>query len=101
MKRENITKAEFEKACEALWEELQYQDALARRTDDEAQNIPGFLTLARRYIRRAEDDWADSPGEGNPPQVPAALHGLRKLAAIFVRAMIYNGVRRRGSSGPR
>ncbi len=88
MKREKVTRGEFALAVEALWSELKYQDALPRRTDDEASDIPGFLTLARRYERKVEDDWADQPGP-----VEDAIHGLRKLGAIYVRAMIYNGVR--------
>jgi len=94
-KIEKITREQFNEAVEAVWSELQYQDALPRRTDDEAKDVAGFLTLGRRYIRKVEDDWADNPGEGTPPQVPQALNGLRKLAAIFTRAMIYNGVLKR------
>ena len=99
-----ISRFEFDQAVEALWEELQYQDGLPRRTDDEAKDVPGFLTLGRRYQRAAENAWADNPGEyvseaamSNPSgiAVPAALHGLRKLAAIYVRGMIYCGIVRR------
>ncbi len=94
-KREGITLEEFQEVCTAIWTEIFYQDHLPRRTDDEAKDVPGFLTLGRRYLRKAEDAWADNPGTGNPAQVEEALHGLRKLAAIFIRAMIYNGIRRR------
>ncbi len=96
--RRTIGRDDFDKVCEAVWKELEFQDALPRRTDDEAKDVPGFLTLARRYLRTAEDVWADNPGETQPDgqvQVPAALHSLRKLAAIFVRAMIYCGIRER------
>lgn len=100
-KVESISREQFEEACEALWTEIQYQNTLPRRTDDEAKDIPGFLTLGRRYIRKVEDDWADKPGEKHPDfagsQVPEAIDGLRKVAAIFIRAMIYNGIRRRAS----
>lgn len=89
-KREGVSRDDFDEAVEALWSELQYQDSLPRRTDDEAKDIPGFLTLARRYERKIEDDWADQAGN---PQVEDAVHGLRKVAAIFVRAMVYNGIR--------
>ena len=95
MKREGVTRAEFDAACEALWSEIQYQDGLRRRTDDEAKDIPGFLTLARRYERKIEDDWADLPGTGDPAQVEPALHGLRKVSAIYLRAMVYCGIRER------
>jgi len=87
---------------DAITDELKYQDALPRRTDDEAKDVPGFLTLARVYMRRCEDNWANNPGMMQPDgqvQVEEALHDLRKLAAIFVRAMIYNGVRRRVEDG--
>jgi hypothetical protein len=85
-------------AFSAIKTELDYQDKLPIRTADEAQDVPGFLTLLRRYTRKVEDAWADNGGVEQPDgsvQVEEALHGLRKLAAIAVRAMIYNGVRSR------
>jgi hypothetical protein len=88
-----ITREQFDDAAEAIWSEIQYQNQLPRRTEDEAKDVPGFCTLGRRYIRKLEDDWADNPGEGSPCQVPQALHGLRKVAAVFTRAMVCNGVR--------
>ena len=84
-----VTREEFDEAVEAVWTELQYQDTLPYRTQDEAKDVPGFLTLGRRYERLAEDAWADN--EGNEVSLPF----LRKLAGIYVRAMIYNGVRKR------
>ena len=90
-RRAGVSREEFMSAAEAVWSELAYQDALPRRTDDEAKDVQGFATLARVYIRRLEDHWADLPG----PVVEPALNDLRKLAAIFVRAMIYCGVRER------
>lgn len=94
-KVKTVSRREFDVACDALWSELQYQDNLPRRTDDEASDVPGFLTLGRRYMRKVEDDWADQAGTGPSVQVEDALHGLRKLSAIFMRAMIYNGIRKR------
>src|SRR5688500_14024991 len=92
-----VTEKQVDEALAAIKAEiLTYQNHLPRRTDDEAKDVPGFLTLLRRYVRTAEDHWADNPGELQPEgnvQVPAALHDLRKIAAIAVRAMIYNGVR--------
>lgn len=91
-----ITREEFDKATEAIWTEIEYQNNLPRRTEDsndktaEANDVAGFLTLARRYERKIEDDWADQPAP-----VEDALHGLRKVAAIFTRSMIYCGVRNR------
>lgn len=94
----HVERMQFDLAAEAVWSELNYQNSLPRRTDDEAKDVPGFLTLARTYVRKAEDHWADQPGvigaEGKVV-VEDALKDLRKLAAIFMRAMIYNGVRAR------
>ena len=91
-----ISREEFMDACAALWSELQYQNTLPRRTKDEATDVPGFATLGRVYLRKLEDVWSSIAGEVQEDgsiQVPEALHGLRKITAIFVRAMIYNGVR--------
>jgi hypothetical protein len=98
-KREGVTREEFDDACEALWTELRYQDSLTRRTDDEAKSVGSFLSILRRYTRRCEDDYSDNPGieqRDGQVQVSKALHGLRKLSAIALRAMIYNGIRQRG-----
>lgn len=85
----NITREQFDAACEAVWSELEYQNSLPRRTEDEAKDPQGFATLGRVYLRRLEDAWADHPG--TEPSLPV----LRKLAAIFVRGMVYCGVRAR------
>lgn len=93
-----ITREQFDQAVEALWSEIEYQNNLPRRTEEEntddrtaeARDVPGFLTLGRRYERKVEDDWADQAAP-----VEDALHGLRKLSAIYLRAMIYCGVRKR------
>lgn len=98
-----ITRAEFDAACEAVWSEIEYQNTLDRRTDDEAKSVPSFCAMGRLYIDRTVADWADNPGVaikvpgkvGVPVQVPKALDGLRKVAAIFLRGMIYCGVRHR------
>lgn len=91
-----ITKEQFDEAANALWSEIEYQNNLPRRTEAEdtndrtreASDVPGFLTLARRYERKVEDAWADQPAP-----VEDALHGLRKCAAVYLRAMVYCGVR--------
>lgn len=83
----NVTREEFDCAMEALWSEIEYQNSLPRRTDDEAKEIPGFLTLLRRYTRKTEDNWADLPGP-----VKSAEEGLRKIAAIALRGMIYTRI---------
>lgn len=98
MNPKTVSRAEFDRACEALWTEMEYVNALPIRTSDEADDVPGFLTLLRRYVRKTEDAWADNAGVmqiGGDVQVPQALHGLRKLAGICIRAMIYNGIRSR------
>jgi hypothetical protein len=95
MKPRIVTREEFNKACEALWTEIEYQNNLYIRTSDEALSIPSFLTLLRRYLRKAEDSWSDNPSvkqSDGQTQVTEALHGLRKLSTIALRAMIYNGV---------
>jgi hypothetical protein len=98
MKQPEIAHSDFAAAMKAIWSEMGYQDTLERRTDDEATSVPAFLSLLRRYLRQTEDVWADRAGVIQPDgqtQVTEALDGLRKLAAIAVRAMIYNGVRPR------
>lgn len=98
MKVEKTLYREFARAADAIYSEILYQDNLERRTDDEAKDVPGFLTLLRRYIRQTEDVWVENPGteqEDGLVQVTAALDGLRKIAAIATRAMIYNGIRQR------
>ena len=85
-----ITDQDFKQVMDAVRGELRYQDSLPRRTEDgEAQTPPGFMTLTRRYLRKAEDDWADNAGS------ELALHGLRKVAAIAIRGMRYCGIRHR------
>lgn len=88
-----VTRDEFDQACEALWTEITYQNELPRRTDDEAKQIPSFCSLGRRYIDRCEKSWADEPADSESGQVETALHDMRKVAAIFIRGMIYCGIR--------
>lgn len=98
MKRTSVDRAEFDAACNALWSEICYQDSLPRRTDDEAKDVPGFLTLLNAYVQKTTYAWADCPGTEQPDgtvQVEEALNGLRKICAIALRAMIYNGIRQR------
>lgn len=98
-KKRTVTREEFDAACEAVWSEIRYQNDLPRRTPDEAKGVSDFLLLLRRYIRRIEDVWSDSPATEQPDGMWAVVdaeHGLRKLAGIAVRAMIYTHIRRRG-----
>ena len=90
-KIDSLDGARVEVALEAIKSELRYQDNLSRRLNDEAKDVPGFLTLLRRYLRRAEDAWADNPG------TVEAQHEVRKIAAIAVRAMVYTGVKERNA----
>lgn len=93
-----VTREQFDEAVEALWTEIEYQNALPHRTEDEADDVPGFLTLLRRYTSKAEIERCDNAAVKQPDgtvQVPEALHALRKLAGIALRGMIYNGVRSR------
>lgn len=84
-----VTREEFNQAVEAVWTEIDFQNNLPRRTDDEAKEPAGFFTLGRVYLRRGEDAWADNAG------TEKCLPSLRKLAAIFIRGMIYCGIRAR------
>jgi len=84
-----VSRTMFEAAMNVVWSEIEYQNNLERRTDNEAKDVAGFLTLGRRYLRLAENDWADNAGPDK------AIHQLRKLAAIFVRAMVYCGMLKR------
>ncbi len=94
----NVTRGEFDQAVEAVWTEIQYQNRLPRRGEDEASQVPAFCVLLRQYVYQCEADWAFQAATEQPDgqlQCAAALHGLRKLAGIAVRGMIYNGVRDR------
>jgi len=85
-----VSRAVFDIAVEAVWSEIEYQNNLPRRTEEsEAKGPEGFATLGRVYLRRLEDAWSDNKGN------EAALPFVRKLAAIFIRGMIYSGIRDR------
>lgn len=85
-----VTRAQFDQACEAVWSEIQYQNELPIRTEEnEAKEPAAFATLGRVYLRRLEEAWSNDAG------IEAALPFLRKLAAIFTRGMIYSGIRYR------
>lgn len=85
-----VTREQFDKTCEIIWSEIVYQNKLSRRTDEsEATQVPSFLTLGQVYLNKTAEDWAMNKGD------ELALHGLRKIAAIFVRGMVYCGNRER------
>lgn len=72
--RRMVTREEFNQAVEAVWSEINYQNNLPRRINDEAKEPAGFATLTRVYLRRLEDTWADNAG------TEASLPFLRKIA---------------------
>lgn len=93
-----VTQEQLAEAFHAIADETLYADNMPRRTADEAQDIPGFYTLLRVYLRAGEDTWSGTAGaeqHDGQVQVEEALHNMRKIAAIAIRAMIYNGVRTR------
>lgn len=77
---------------DALNEELEYQAgrAAAGRTDGVHYGTPGQILTLLEYTQRALIDWVQNPGED------AALHTLRKCAAIAIRALLTEGCPRRG-----
>ncbi len=81
----------YQVATEVIWHELNHQNGLDHAKDERAaKDLPGFLTLASCYVRKAQDKWMKGDTE-------TALHELRKLTAICVSAMIHCGVRDRKS----
>lgn len=90
-----VTRDEFDRACNAVWSEIEYQNTLPRRTDDEAKDVPGFLTLLRcLYAADGGRLGGSARGGAQRARSPGPQRGgMRKLAAICVRAMIYNGIR--------
>ena len=95
IKQDIISFDKLETAFTAVVGESTYVDSLDRRTDDEAQSIPAFLTLLRRYIRQCEEQWVDNPSvkqSNGDLQVTECLDTMRKITTIAMRAMIYNGI---------
>lgn len=76
---------------EALDEELAYQATLADqgRSDKVHYGLPGQLLTLKEYTDKAIAAWVTNPGDSK------ALHVLRKCAAIAVRGMLTEGVKRR------
>ena len=74
----------------AIDSERDYQESLVDDRFEKPRitlNIAGELVLLREYLRRTEQEYANNPGHV-PPKV---LDGLRKVAAIAVRALEQNG----------
>ncbi len=76
----------------AIDEELAYIDSMedSDRADGDDNGLPGQLVTLDTYSRRALDAWTNNRGD-----IPA-LHELRKVAAIAIRALELYGVPRRG-----
>lgn len=76
----------------AINEELAYQGgrAAAGRSDGVHYGTPGQIVTLQTYARHASAAWVANPGDD------AALHELRKCAAIAIRALLTEGCPRRG-----
>lgn len=74
-----------------IQEELSYQDSMAGtdRANTGDNGVAGQLVILERYTRKAVDAWTDNAGDEN------ALHELRKVAAIAIRALVCYGCPRR------
>lgn len=71
--------------------ELAYTETLQDigRADAEDYGVEGQLITLATYTRRAQDAWTNNAT--NSP----ALHELRKIAAIAIRALVLGGCPRR------
>lgn len=85
-----VSREAFDRAVEAVWSEIQYQNELPRRTDSgEAHGIAGYASLIDKCNRDMVDTWYAEKGEDR------CLHNIRKTAASAIRGMIFCGVRPR------
>ncbi len=78
----------------AINDELAYVATLSEqgRSDTVHYGTAGQLLTLSTYTQRAIDAWTENPGNDG------ALHNLRKVAAIAVRALLTEGCPRRGGS---
>ncbi len=67
---------------EAIDTERDYQD---KQWNGHTHEVGAYLTLLRTYLREAEESWSRSDGDR------AALHSIRKIAAIAVHTMEEHG----------
>lgn len=76
---------------DAINGELKYQATLPEqgRSDSLDHGVEGRLLTLDVYTRKAIEAWVENPGTDE------ALHGLRKVAAIAVRALEQYGCPRR------
>jgi len=72
-------------------EELEYTDSLPDmgRSDGIDHGTAGQILTLQSYARRAGAAWVQNPGND------AALHELRKVAAIACRALVRDGCPKR------
>lgn len=76
-----------EQVYKAIDGERDYQDSLGcDRTDGSDKTVGDYITMLSTYQRRAADNWTNVPGNR------AALHEIRKIAAIAVRCMEEHGI---------
>lgn len=71
---------------EIIDKERDYQDSLdSDRTVGVPHQVGSYLTMLRSYMTKADQNWTDRAGD------TAALHEIRKIAAIAVRCMEEHG----------
>ncbi len=66
--------------------------------NEEIMSVGDELTLLRAYLREAEDKYKECFGDAHEEP---AMHSIRKLAAICVRAMEHHGAPERDIRTPR
>jgi len=77
-----------ERAYTAIGNELHYQEARAKRDNWDHKNVPsveGEILMIEEYVAKARAAYTNNAGNEQ------ALHELRKVAAMCVRAMINHG----------
>jgi hypothetical protein len=62
---------------------------------DQYKSVGDFLVYMDRYLSRAKEEYTTKDGN------ESALHMIRKVAALAVACMEYNGAPPRDSHGPR
>jgi hypothetical protein len=85
---EYLRPTERARVYELIDEERAYQEGGSGghfSTPRRAHEFSELLTMLRKYMRQAEDNWVEGPG------VLTILDGIRKLAAIAVRTMELHG----------
>ena len=66
--------------------ERDYQDNLpSNRTDGREKTVGDWLTLLDRYVRKAQDSYADTSGDD------AALNEIRKVGGLVVHCLEHYG----------